>query len=128
MKLILFLLSFVVYMNCTAFSDNIPEKKPIVSFTDPDSDCDGIPDSLDKCPGGDDTMDNDHDGNPDCLVPPAYPQVHSSWKCGSPSLKKVKICYKTPSGGFQNVCTYYSAAQTHINNGGFLGPCINCNQ
>jgi len=126
MKLILFLLSFIVYMKCTTFSESIPEKKSVVSIVDPDSDCDGIPDSVDKCPGGDDTQDYDGDGDPDCIDPPPYPQVYSPWKCGTPSLQKVRVCMKTPSGGFQNVCTYYSAVRTHINNGGFLGPCKSC--
>lgn len=59
------------------------------------------------------------DNLPDCKYPPGYANVISQWKCGSPSLQKVFVCTKTPSGGFKTVCTYYSAVQMHINNGGF---------
>lgn len=124
MKFIVFILSFILYMNCTSFSDGIPEKTPIVSIVETDSDCDGVPDAQDKCPGGDDTVDNDNDGNPDCIDPPTYAQVDPSWKCG---VNKVVVCSKS-AGGFKKICTYYSAIQNHLKAGGFLGPCINCNQ
>lgn len=103
MKLIVLLFSCLLYINCTHISDTLPEKNVVLSITDPDSDCDGIPDSLDKCPGGDDTVDNDNDGNPDCLVPPSYSQVDPSWKCG---VNKVVVCSKS-AGGFKKICTYY---------------------
>lgn len=89
----------------------------------PDSDCDGVIDSLDLCPGINDLVDNNNDGKPDCKYPPGYSNVISEWKCGSPSLQKVVVCTKTPSGGRITVCTYYSALQTHINAGGNLGKC-----
>lgn len=88
-----------------------------------DSDCDGVADNLDKCPGIDDKIDNDHDGNPDCFDPPVYNKVIPEWKCGPASLKKAYVCFKTNSGGKVTICTYYSAIQTHIANGNRLGLC-----
>ena len=92
-----------------------------------DSDCDGVGDACDQCPGGNDLVDNNHDGKPDCKYPPGYQNLIAAWKCGAPSLQKCIISVKTPSGGYQSVCTYYSTAQTHINKGGFIGPYGNAN-
>lgn len=92
-----------------------------------DSDCDGVGDACDQCPGGNDLIDNNRDGKPDCKYPPGYQNLIASWKCGAPSLQKCIISIKTPSGGYQSVCTYYSAAQSHINRGGFIGPYGNAN-
>lgn len=89
-----------------------------------DSDCDGVADNLDKCPGIDDKIDNNNDGKPDCYYPPAnYSQVLPAWKCGSPSQEKAFVCFKTNSGGKVTICTYYSAINTHIANGNRLGIC-----
>lgn len=92
-----------------------------------DSDCDGVGDACDQCPGGNDLIDNNRDGKPDCKYPPGYQNLIPAWKCGAPSLQKCIVSIKTPSGGFQSVCTYYSAAQSHINKGGFIGPYGNAN-
>lgn len=94
---------------------------PVTSAIVLDSDCDGVTDDLDLCPGINDLMDNDHDGNPDCKFPPALADIIPEWKCSGGT--KVQVCTKTPSGGFKQICTYYSALQMHINNGGFLGKC-----
>lgn len=89
----------------------------------PDSDCDGVVDSLDVCPGINDKIDNNNDGKPDCKFPPAYNKVIPAWKCGTPSLQKVFVCYKNNSGGTITICTPYSAVNTHIAAGNRLGIC-----
>ena len=94
---------------------------PVTSSIVLDSDCDGVTDDLDLCPGINDLIDNNNDGKPDCKFPPALADIIPAWKCSGGT--KVQVCTKTPSGGFKTVCTYYSALQTHINNGGFLGIC-----
>ena len=38
-----------------------------VTVTSDDSDFDGVPNSIDQCPGDDDTIDVDNDGIPDCI-------------------------------------------------------------
>lgn len=92
------------------------------TFSGMDSDCDGVDDSVDLCPGIDDMIDNDHDGWSDCKYPPAtLVQVISGWKCSGGT--KVQVCKKTPSGGYQSICTYFSTVRTHINAGSYLGPC-----
>ncbi len=83
-----------------------------------DSDCDGIGDVCDVCPGGDDTIDNNNDGQPDCKYPPSYSQIISSWKCGN---NKVYICH---SNG-KSLCISYSALAAHIAHGDYLGSCGN---
>ncbi|MBL7819613.1 MAG: T9SS type A sorting domain-containing protein [Saprospiraceae bacterium] len=92
-----------------------------------DSDCDGVGDACDECPGGNDLIDNNHDGKPDCKYPPGYKNLLDAWKCGAPNLQKCYVSIKTPSGGYQTVCTNYAAATAHIKKGGFIGPYGNAN-
>lgn len=88
-----------------------------------DSDCDGVGDVCDVCPGGNDKVDNNNDGRPDCKYPPSnINQIINAWKCSGNT--KVQVCSKSP-GGYKTVCTYLSAVQNHINAGGYLGPCNN---
>ena len=132
-KFILLFLSLVLFSSCVYDSDSAINSlykevagKKIGGQTESlilDSDCDGVEDSLDLCPGIDDNIDGNGDNLPDCKYPPGYANVISQWKCGTPAQMKVRVCTKTPSGGYITVCTYYSAVQTHINNGGFLGIC-----
>lgn len=89
----------------------------------PDADCDGVTDSLDVCPGINDKIDNNNDGKPDCKFPPTYNKVIPAWKCGTPSLHKVFVCFKTNSGGTITICTPYAAVNTHIVAGNRLGVC-----
>lgn len=126
-KMILFCMAFIA-ISCTAF--DVPVSTRVITgtsnYSPGDSDCDGVLDVNDQCPGGDDSVDKNNDGFPDCAYPPGYVNVDSTWKCSTPSLQKVKVCTKTPSGGCITVCTYYSAVQMHISRGGFLGPCKSC--
>lgn len=123
-KLLYFILAgvLIVASACQELSGNVEPVIPTVAFTGVDSDCDGVDDAYDVCPGIDDTVDNDHNGLPDCKYPPStIGQVISGWKCGGGT--KVQMCKKTPSGGYQTVCTYYSTVYTYIKAGGYLGPC-----
>jgi len=95
----------------------------VFSVSGADDDCDGLGNGCDQCPGGDDKIDNNNDGKPDCKYPPSnISQVINAWKCSSNT--KVQVCSKSP-GGYKTVCTYLSAVQNHINAGGYLGPCGN---
>ncbi len=90
-----------------------------------DSDCDGVGNACDVCPGGDDSVDNNNDGLPDCKYPPTFNQIITAWKCGNKN-SKVSVCHN----GGNTICISYSAVQAHINNhGDYIGPCGNaaCN-
>ncbi len=87
-----------------------------------DTDCDGVGDACDVCEGGDDTVDNNHDGLPDCKYPPAYADIIPAWKCGD---NKVYICHK-PLDQAGTHCINYSTLGDHLGHGDFLGPCGNC--
>ena len=88
-----------------------------VTVNDIDSDCDGVYDCTDVCPGGDDTVDNDGNTLPDCKYPPTYALLIPAWKCGT---DKAYICH---SGITQ--CVNYSLVAGHIAHGDYLGPCDN---
>lgn len=83
----------------------------------PDDDCDGIGNDDDLCPGGDDSVDNNHDGLPDCAFPPAFEDIISAWKCGT---NKVSVCHNG-----HTICINKNALAAHIAHGDFLGPCGN---
>ncbi len=89
----------------------------------PDSDCDGVADDCDVCPGGNDNIDNNNDDLPDCKYPPAFNQIISSWKCG----KKVYVAHGTGNGSCNTLCVSYNAVQAHINHGDYIGPCNHAN-
>lgn len=85
-----------------------------------DSDCDGVADACDVCPGGDDSIDNNGDGLADCHYLPAYDDLPAGWKCGP---NKVKVAHHTGNGSCHTICIDYGSAQDHINHGDYLGPC-----
>ena len=104
--------------------DNCPNAP---NQTQDDSDCDGVGDACDLCPGGDDSVDTNNDGYPDCHYLPGYTDILSTWKCGN---YKVYIAHGEGNGSCNTLCINYNAAQAHINHGDYLGPCGNsyCNQ
>ncbi len=89
-----------------------------------DSDCDGVGDLCDLCPGGDDMVDNNDDGLPDCAYPLPYDQIFEDWKCGK---NKVYICHNVANNP-HTICVNKNAIPAHLNHGDFLGPCsgVNC--
>ncbi len=87
---------------------------------DTDSDCDGVADCHDVCPGGDDSVDNIHDGIPDCSQLLNYASYSNAWKCGE---NKIKVCH----AGSTN-CINKNALSVHYNHGDNIGPCTSCAQ
>ncbi|MFN0215921.1 MAG: HYR domain-containing protein, partial [Saprospiraceae bacterium] len=89
-----------------------------------DSDCDGVMDGCDKCPGGDDTVDNNNDGKPDCAYKPSFSSIITDWKCGN---NKVWICHATSSNSNPTVtiCVSYSSVSSHLSHGDYIGYCGN---
>jgi len=92
-----------------------------------DSDCDGVGDACDLCPGGDDLVDQDNDGLPDCHYVPAYADILPAWKC---SNNKVFVAHDEGNGNWNTLCISYNAAQAHINHGDYIGSAMNsvCDQ
>lgn len=89
-----------------------------------DSDCDSVGDVCDVCPGGDDTIDNNNDGQPDCHVYPGFSNLPSSWKCGN-NNNKVYVCHNDNNPN--TLCVSQSAVQSHLDHGDYLGPCNQSN-
>jgi hypothetical protein len=95
-----------------------------------DSDCDGVGDACDYCPGSNDKIDNNKDGKPDCYNLPDYKDIDPSWKCEG-NDQKVKLCHIPPGNpkNPQTLCVPYKSALKHMQeHGDFLGGCdsINC--
>ncbi|HKK87207.1 MAG TPA: HYR domain-containing protein [Saprospiraceae bacterium] len=84
----------------------------------PDTDCDGIVDACDVCPGGDDSLDANGDGIPDCSQLLSYAEYDDSWKC---KKKKINICHKG-----KTLCISKNALSAHFNHGDAVGPCQSC--
>jgi hypothetical protein len=88
-----------------------------------DDDCDGVNNEDDICPGGDDSVDNNGDGIPDCSQSLPYEQYHADWKCGN---DKLIVCHVDEDGNRFNLCISQSAAPAHMGHGDWAGPCIGC--
>ncbi|NNF36399.1 MAG: T9SS type A sorting domain-containing protein, partial [Saprospiraceae bacterium] len=92
-----------------------------------DSDCDNVVDECDVCPGSDDAVDANEDGEPDCLTLPEYDDIDESWKCGN---NKVIITHIPPDNptNIRELCVSYNSVPSHLASGSFLGPISACDQ
>ncbi|MDO8971013.1 MAG: T9SS type A sorting domain-containing protein [Saprospiraceae bacterium] len=81
---------------------------------DEDSDCDGITNAEDVCPGGGDN------GPCNATTFPGIDNIPMSWRCGN-NNSKVKVCHEG-----ETICVAQNAVQAHLNHGDFLGPCSVC--
>ncbi|HNI79798.1 MAG TPA: T9SS type A sorting domain-containing protein [Saprospiraceae bacterium] len=96
-----------------------------VTISNADGDCDGVQDICDVCPKTDDTVDNDHDGKPDCNVIPLYANILAGWKCNQGGQQKVYIS-EIVNGVCTTKCVFYSTFKATRTNYQWLGPCIMC--
>ncbi len=86
-----------------------------------DSDCDTVGDACDVCPRGDDSIDNDGDGLPDCAYPPKFNDIIDDWKCGR---NKVLVCHRSKyTGNYSTRCVKKNKLIKHMGHGDYLGPC-----
>jgi hypothetical protein len=110
---------FVIELDVNDFNGNSASCLSVLHVEDanPDSDCDGISNVCDVCAGGNDTVDNNGDGLPDCANAPAFAQIIPAWKCGS---NKVYICKNN-----KTKCINYAALAAQMASGALLGPCGN---
>jgi hypothetical protein len=97
-----------------------------------DSDCDGVGDLCDQCPGGNDQIDNNNDGFPDCAVFPGKANIPNEWYCNNKCNQKILICH-IPPGNPENrhtICVSINAVPAHLAHGDYLGPCddVSCSR
>ncbi|MBK8923227.1 MAG: choice-of-anchor D domain-containing protein [Saprospirales bacterium] len=88
-----------------------------------DADCDGVGDACDLCDGGDDSVDLNNDGLPDCAYPPPFEDILPAWICDN-NNHMVYICHK-PDNQVITLCVDYHAIGGHLGHGDYLGPCDN---
>ncbi|MBK7812490.1 MAG: T9SS type A sorting domain-containing protein [Saprospiraceae bacterium] len=86
-----------------------------------DSDCDGIADCNDVCPGGDDAVDSNGDNIPDCSQLLNYNSYSNAWKCGK---DKILVCHN--GNNPHSICINKNALSAHFNHGDNIGPCTSC--
>jgi large repetitive protein len=90
-----------------------------------DADCDGVSDVCDVCPKGDDSVDNNNDGLPDCKYPPPFNKILAAWRCGT-NPQKVWIAELGTGGVCTTKCVLFSDFLMNPSPNKFLGPCIEC--
>lgn len=89
-----------------------------------DDDCDDVANECDVCPGGDDSVDNNHDGIADCSQLLSYAQYGEAWKCAS---NKLSICHLDEETGTRHtICVSKNAVSAHLAHGDWAGPCVGC--
>jgi len=115
---------YTITLTVTDEAGNTDTCQSTVTLMGPDDDCDLYADGCDLCDGGDDSVDNDNNGLPDCYDPPVnYVDLEDYWKCGTNSAgeQKAWICHYP----HQSICLDYSEIYTHLgyHNDDYLGPC-----
>jgi len=90
-----------------------------------DSDCDTVGDVCDVCPNGDDSVDNNGDGLPDCKFPPTFAQIRSDWKCGNVP-QRVVVAELDNAGKCTRRCILFTTYQNTKGPRLHLGPCVSC--
>ncbi len=115
----------IVTVTATDVGNNKATCKAIVTVTH-DDDCDRVGNACDLCPGGDDKVDNNGDGKPDCKFFPGFDKLIPAWKCGN-NANKVLICH-FPGGNlanFETNCVSPNALPAHLGPNDYIGPCGN---
>jgi hypothetical protein len=87
-----------------------------------DADCDGVSDPCDVCPSGDDTIDANGDGIPDCSQELAIAAYDPAWRCHTDRI----LACKVKSSGSQTKCIKANKIAEYLANGDHIGPCLEC--
>ena len=118
------LIDYTIVLTVSDAAGNDDSCTSTVTLTGPDYDCDLMANGCDLCAGGDDTIDNNNDGLPDCAFPPpSYEDVEDLWKCGVVNgVQMVWVCHAP----FQSICTEYDSVYLHtsFHQDDYLGPCF----
>lgn len=96
----------------------------VITVMGEDEDCDGVDDICDACPSGDDLIDTNENGIPDCTEILAPEQIVETWRCG-PELDRIFFCsiQDEDPGSAQTKCIEPSELEAELSAGGYLGPC-----
>jgi len=114
-------LTLLTEVPCTVDTDgdgvcnNIDNCVLVANANQADSDCDGVGDVCDQCDGGDDSLDSDSDGIPDCLDWSGINNLPEDWLCGNNDVKVI-----VAHDGTQ-LCISEAAVAAHLAIGDFLG-------
>lgn len=87
----------------------------IVTVIGADQDCDTVHDACDVCNGGNDLIDENMDGRPDCTQALAYDDYHEDWHCGK---DQILVCHY----GLTK-CVKTQSIPEHLKHGDYVGPC-----
>jgi hypothetical protein len=104
-----------IMLTITDPSGNVSTCESIITLNGPDTDCDGVADQCDFCAGGDDLLDSDNDGIPDCADWDGWEYLVEEWQCAN---NKVFLCH-----GGNVICVNQNAVQAHLDHGDFMGSC-----
>ena len=119
---------YTVTLTVTDAAGNSSSCDAVVTVIGDDGDCDTVHDACDLCDGGDDTVDNNADGLPDCRYPPSFVDIIEDWKCGN-NNKKVLVCHVPPGNpsNAHTICISKNdiAAHVPLHGGDYLGSCYN---
>ena len=108
-----------VVLTATDVNFNQSTCEVVVSVVGVDEDCDTVHDACDLCNGGNDLIDNNMDGIPDCSQALAYDEYLESWQCGK---DKILVCHYG-----KTKCVKTKSIAGHLEHGDYVGPCNDAN-
>jgi hypothetical protein len=98
---------------------NLATCDAVVTVVGADEDCDTVHDACDLYNGGNDLIDNNMDGTPDCSQALSFDEYPEDWQCRK---GKILICHKG-----RRKCVRPKAIPRHLRHGDYVGPCNDAN-
>lgn len=116
--------SFFIPIEFEDASGNLSECTAVAHIAgyESDRDCDSVSDPCDICLSGDDRVDANGDGIPDCIQQLALSQYDPSWLCGTDRIFACKL----KASGAQTKCIKENKIADFLGAGDHIGPCIEC--
>ena len=100
-------------------SFNLATCDAVVTVVGADEDCDTVHDACDLCNGGNDLIDNNLDGTPDCSQALSFDDYSEDWQCRK---GKILICHNG-----RRKCVRPKSIARHLRHGDYVGPCNDAN-